>query len=132
MRHNNTVGGFRIHPASPTYAQIEALHRDSIDQINDGLDLLSQAKMINQRQYRFIQNLDVSHPVKISFYDLIENTNRLFDSAQRRRNIPAEQTSTNTISNANYLASQLRETAGQWRHLKTQLSELMPASSSTT
>ena len=122
MRPNNSLGGYRIYPTSPAYAEEIEIGIAILGQFNEGMDLLNRECELTERQQQLVNALDPNTQLARNYHSLRSSSNELWRLAldkQRQINqqIVAGPYTTET------LCTLLNQWSNRWKQFKRQLDE---------
>ena len=123
MRHNNSVGGYRLYPSSPDVAESAGRLRAIIGRFNEGMDRLSRECELTQIQQQLVNNLDSNCQLARYTQSLRNLSQRLWQLAlekQQEHNLGGD----NGIYSTDELGMRLNNCANRWQELKRLLDEL--------
>ena len=122
MRPNNSLGGYRIYPTSPAYAEEIANSLAILGQFNEGMDLLNRESELTDRQQQLLNALDPNTQLARNYHSLRSSTNALWllalDKQQQiNQHVVAGPYTTQTLGRL------LNQFSNHWKQLKRQLDE---------
>lgn len=117
MRQTNSVGGQRVYPGSPGFADDLRNSREIIGQFNDGMDRLRRDRELTANQQEYIDSLDANHPIKRLQQLLTTKSDMLWQYALEKQNALNQGLQTGPYTTAQ-LGELLIGCADRWRQLK--------------
>ena len=122
MRPNNSVGGYRIYPKAPDFA--EACDRAVAirGQFREGMDRLHTERQLTDRQQRQVDQLDPNSEHANNHQRLMNASNRLCQLALEKQQALARYEDSGQFT-TEQLGQHLIQCANFWQEFKQQLDE---------
>ena len=122
MRPHNSVGGYRIYPTSPDFAEACDTAVAIQGQFREGMDRLNTEQQLTERQQRQVDQLDPNSEHAIDYRRLIAFSNRLWELALTKQQALNRLNDSGQFSAAQ-LGQHLNHCANRWQQFKSQLDE---------
>ena len=120
MRPNNSLGGYRIYPTSPEYAEIVASGFAIVGQFNEGMDRLNRDRQLTETERQLLDHLNPDSQLAQDYARLQTHTNLLWQRALQKQQSFAQMSPTGPLT-MNDLGQLLIRCADHWQLLKRRL-----------
>ena len=122
MRPNNSLGGYRIYPTSPAYAEEVESGIAILGQFNESMDHLNRECELTQRQQQLLNTLDPTSQLAKSYHSLRSSSDALWQLAFEKQRQIDQQIVAGPYTTLT-LCRLFNQCSNQWKQLKRQLDE---------
>ena len=122
MRPHNSVGGFRIYPANPDFAEECEAAVATLGQFREGLDRLHTDRQLSERQQRQVDQFDLNSERASNYQRLFNASNRIWQLALEKQRALANNEISGPYSTTQ-LVELLNDYADRWQGFKRQIDE---------
>ena len=120
MRPNNSLGGYRIYPTSPEYADTVAAGFAIVGKFNEGMDRLNRDRQLTETERQLLDQLNPDSQLAKDYTRLQTDSNQLWQRALQKQQSFAQMRPTGPYT-MNDLGQLLIRCADHWQSLKRRL-----------
>ena len=120
MRSNNSLGGYRIYPTSPEYADTVASGSATLGQFIEGMDRLNRDRQLTATEQQQLDHLNPASPLAQDYSRLQTNSNQLWQLALEKQQSFSQMRPTGPFT-MDDLGRMLIRCADHWQSLKRRL-----------
>ena len=122
MRPHNSVGGYRIYPTAPDFAEACNTAVAIRGQFREGMDRLNTERQLTERQQRQVDQFDPNSELAHTHQRLFALSNRFWRLALEKQRALARYEDSGQFT-TEQLGQHLNQCANRWQEFKRQLDE---------